>query len=190
MFPTINRFVLPVVAKVFEKLVHQQLYNYLASHNLLNKVQSGFRPQHSTQDVLLKMVDDWKRALDMNDILGTVLIDLSKAFDSIEHSLQLKKLDAYGVEGVEYQWFADYLSARKQRVTVDGEVSEWSPVVKGVPQGSILGPLMFNIFVNDLPHAVKHSTVNLYADDITIYVADHDPATVSARLSEDLARMD
>ena len=181
--------VLPAIAKVFERLVHQQLYNYLASHNLLNEAQSGFRPQHSTQDVLLKTVDDWKKVLDENGILGTVLIDLSKAFDSIDHSLLMKKLQAYGVEDVEHRWFADYLSARKQRVTIDGVVSEWSSVIKGVPQGSILGPLLFNIFVNDLPDVVKHSSINLYADDATIYVSDRDPATVSMRLSEDLARI-
>ena len=138
---------------------------------------------------MIKTIDDWKKALDKDEIVGTVLIDLSKAFNSIDHNLLLKKLDAYGVEGREQCWFTDYLGGRKQRVSLNGEVSQWNDVKRGVPQGSILGPLLFNVFVNDLPDIVEHSTINLYADDTTIYVADHDPNSVSLKLSEDLQRI-
>ena len=113
-----------------------------------------------------------KIALDKNEIVGAVLIDLSKVFDTIDHDLLLKKLDAYGVEGEEKARVADYLNGslgRKQRVSLDGEVSEWSDIRRGVPQGSILGPLLFNIYVNDLPDIVDHAIINLYADDTTIY---------------------
>ena len=146
--------VIPVLAKIFESLVHRQLYHYLETNSLLNDAQSGFRPNRSTQDVLHRTVDDWKIALDQGEIVGTVMIDLSKAFDIIDHPLLLKKLDAYGVRGSELKWFTDYLSGRKQRVVMDGVLSVWKDIVKGVPQGSILGPLLFTIFVNDLPDTV------------------------------------
>ena len=105
---------IPVVGKVFESLVHQQLYSYLDENHLLRENQSGFKPNRSTQDVLLKTIDDWKLALDENKIVASVLIDLSKAFDTIDHDLLLQKLHAYGVRGSELNWFSNYLSGRKQ----------------------------------------------------------------------------
>ena len=105
--------------------------------------------------------------MDAGRIVGTVFIDLSKAFDTINHTLLLNKLCAYGVHGVELAWFTDYLKERKQRVVIDGVSSEWNRVTKGVPQGSILGPLLFVVFVNDLPSVVRKCTVNLYADNTT-----------------------
>ena len=108
----------------------------------------------------------WRIALDRDEIVGTVLIDLSKAFDSIDYDMLLTELEAYGVRGIEKSWFVNYLSGRRQRVVVvNGAMSNWSKMVKGVPQGSILGPLLFMIFTNDMPPAVKHCSVNLYADD-------------------------
>jgi len=124
--------VLPTIAKVFEKLVHLQLYAYLQEHNILHRAQS-------TQDVVVASVDDWRRGLDNNYLVGVVLVDLSRAFDSISHDLLLCKMDHYGIRGKAKQWFQSYLSERKQRVMVDGEVSTWSTVRVGVPQGSILG---------------------------------------------------
>ena len=116
--------VIPVFGKVFESLVHQQLYSYLDENHLLRENQSGFRPNRSTQDVLLKTIDDWKLALDDNKIVASVLIDLSKAFDTIDHDLLLQKLHAYGVRGSELNWFSNYLSGRKQCVVIDGVASE------------------------------------------------------------------
>ena len=106
--------ILPVVAKVFEKLVHQQLHAYLRKHKILHQAQSGFRPGHTTQDVIVASVDDWRRGLDNNHLVGVVLVDLSKAFDSVNHDLLLCKMDRYGIRGKEQCWFHSYLSGRKQ----------------------------------------------------------------------------
>ena len=185
--------VLPVLAKVFESIVHQQLYSYLEKNKILKEEQTGFRPNRSTQDILLRTVDDWRGALDDGDVVATVMIDLSKAFDTINYGLMLKKLSeklwAYCVRGVEFPWFKDYLTNRKQRVVLDGVSSEWSEVSMGVPQGSILGPLLFLIFVNDLPDAVEDCSINLYADDITIYSSDKDPTKLGDRVEKDLGRV-
>lgn len=106
---------LPIIAKIFEAMVHTQLYSYMETNSYMQHSQV-FRPQHSTQDVLIKSVDDWRRALDKDEITGTIMIDLSKAFDSVDHQILLEKLEAYGVEGREKEWFREYLSGRRQQV--------------------------------------------------------------------------
>ena len=131
------------MAKWFEFFVTNQLRHYLESNKLLNVAQSGFRANHSTQDVLLKCTDDWKTALDDGKIVGTVMIDLSKAFDSIDHTLLMQKLEALGIREKENTWFQSYLQGRKQRVIVSNVCSEWRSVAAGVNQGSVLGPLLF-----------------------------------------------
>ncbi len=106
--------VLPTVAKVFERIVHRQLYSYLEENQLLHQEQSGFRPHHSTMDALLKVTDNFRKALDANELLGAVFIDLSKAFDSIDHELLLQKLESYGIHDSGLRWFQNYLSGRRQ----------------------------------------------------------------------------
>ena len=169
--------VMPVAhSEVLQSLVHDQFYTYMETNKLLDPAQSGFRPHHCTQDVLAKSVDDWKIALDEGKMVGTVLIDLSKAFNTINHTV-LNKLYAYGVRGVELVWFTDYLRDRKQRVVMDGVSSDWNKVMKGVPQGLIL----FVVFVNDLSSVVRKCSVNLYVDDTTIYTSNEDPLLVGKK---------
>ena len=139
--------VLPVVSKVFERLLHQQLYDYLQKHSILHPAQSGFRPQHTTQDVLDSMVDDWRKALDDNKLVGAVMVKLSRAFDMVNHSILLRKMNSYGVRGKELKWFQDYLTGRGQRVCVGDEKSEWANIRRGVPQGSILGLPLLTMYV-------------------------------------------
>ena len=135
--------VLPGIAKVFESIVHQQVFFYFLSNNPLTPAQSGFRPGHSTQDLLLMVTEDWKSALDYNDFVGAVFIDLSKAFDSLDHSLLFAKLSGYGFDDNSMQWFTDYLLCWRQHVVLDHTFSDWATVVRGVPKGSVLGPLLF-----------------------------------------------
>ena len=128
-------------------------------------------------------------ALDMGQCIGTVLVDLSKVFDSTDHTVLLSKLKSFVIKGMEFNWFSDYLSRCKQRVVVDDHSSEWAHVTQGVPQGSILGPLLFLLYVNDLPAVVDECSVSLYADDVTIYYASKDAGRVSEALNADLQRI-
>ena len=169
--------VLPVLAKVLESVVAGQLTDYLEFNKLLSDAQSGFWSKHCTQD--------WKTALDKDKVVGTVMIDLSKAFDSICHSLLLRKLEAIGVCDTALIWSTSYLTGRRQGILTHSACSEWRHVTTGVPQGSILGPLLFLIFVNDLPAIVQHCSISLYADDTSIYVSNPDPTTVGKLLEED-----
>ena len=160
--------VLPIIVKIFERLLHRQLYRYLQMHSILYSTQSGFRPQHTTQDVVVAMVDEWRKALDEDKLVGAVMLDLSKAFDLVNHSILLKKMERYGIRGVELSWFMDYLTGRSQRVCVGQDRSDWIDVHKGVPQGSVLGPLLFILYVNDLPRVLEACTIKQYADDTTV----------------------
>ena len=181
--------IVPIVAKVFESLVHKQVSKYLDKFGMLHKAQSGFRANHCTQDALLKTVEDWRGNLERKEIVGSVSVDLSKAFDSINHCLLLQKLALYGFWDESLEWFRNYLSGRRQRVAFGDEMSEWVNVRMGVPQGSILVPLLFTIFVNDLPATLSRSKVMLYADDTTVYFADPSGQRVEEVLTENLGQL-
>jgi hypothetical protein len=164
--------ILPCISLVVEKIVNTQITSYF--QNILNSNVSAYRKCYNTQYVVLKAVEDWKMSLDANKVAGGICIDLSKAFDVIPHGLLLSKLYAYGCNLNTVNFFYNYLSNRSQRVKVDNERSPWMPIVKGVPQGSVLGPAMFNIFVNDIFSAVKHCSIYNYADDnVLSYAADN-----------------
>lgn len=178
--------ILPIVSKVLESLIHSQVYSYIQEAGILNEVLSGFRHGYCAQDALLRTVDDWRSGLDENKVVGVVFVDLRKAFDSIDHGLLLRKLAQYGIAGSSLKWFECYLSERRQRVVVGYEFSRWVAVRSGVPQGSILGPLLFNIFVNDLPDVVQTSKIMLYADDTTLYYASSCMSEMKEVLTRDL----
>jgi hypothetical protein len=150
---------------------------------------SGFLRGHSCCTALVKMVDDWRLALDDRKVVGSVAVDLSKAFDSICHNLLLAKLRAYGVSDGAIKFLQSYLTDRKQRVKVNGVFSDWSPMLCGVPKGSLLGPLLFNIFINDLNYTVDISSLRLYADETTTYASDFNVTTMEFFLNQDLAKL-
>ena len=182
--------VLPVVVKVLERLVHRQLYACLQEKTLLHSSQFGFRPGYSTQDVLVSLVDEWREALDDDKLVGTIFMHLSKAFDMVDHSILLRKLAKFGIGGDELRWFLGYLRDRKQRVCVSEAASKWTTIHRGVPQGSILGPRLFILYVNDLPLTIPSSNVRQYADDTTVSVVRADKRDLEQCLETDLKAMD
>ena len=143
------------------------MYEHLTKHNLLSIHQSGFHPYHSCDTALIKLTDSLVTNMDKGLISGLNLTDYRKAFDLVGHATLFKKLSIYGISGRSPQWFNWYLNDRKQRVMIQRRLSSPQSTTTGVPQGSILGPLLFILFVNDLPLDVSKSTVKIYADDTT-----------------------
>ena len=135
--------------------MHQRLYKFLELCNVLYSLQFGFRQKHSTNHALISMTEAIKSTIDNKRFGCGVFIDLKKAFDTVNHDILLKKLEHYGVRGTAFDWFSSYLSNREQFVSVNGQVSEKLVINCRVPQGSVLGPLLFLLYINDLPNASK-----------------------------------
>ena len=173
--------ILPVVSKIFEKLLCNQLSNYF--DNIFSKFQCGFRKGFNAQHSLLLMIDKWKKAIDSNKVFGAILTDLSKAFDCICHDLLIAKLHAYGLSLPALKMIQDYLQNRKQRTKIGSSYSAWENIIVGVPQGSILGPLLFNIFLCDLFLEHENSWFTNYADDTTPYAVANDTTEVLENLT-------
>jgi hypothetical protein len=163
--------ILPCMSKIIERIVHTRLNKYLNQFNLLPTNQSGFRKNFSTCTALTKITDDACLGLDSGKVTILLLLDFSKAFDSINHKLLLAKLHFFGFDLVALKFIESYLGNRQQMVKLNGNVSEPKPIHMGVPQGSILGPLLFTIFTSDLPDQIKNCKTHLYADDTQIYLS-------------------
>ena len=178
--------VLPVIAKVFEKVVFDQTYNFLNDNDLLSKEQSGFRHLHSTLTAMLDATDQWYTNMDNGLINAILFVDLKKAFDTIDHEILLGILNRYGFSNQTVELFRNYLSGRTQ-ITVINNVSSGScEITCGVPQGSILGPLLFLLYINDLPKCQLVSNGRLFADDTNLTYADNDLNKITSVLNDDL----
>ena len=181
---------LPICSKIFEKLIYNSLYKFLEDRNLLNPNQSGFRSGDSCINQLISITHDIYTAFDANPSLEVrgIFLDISKAFDRVWHDCLIMKLLSYGVKGKLIELIKKFLSNRYQRVLLNGKCSKWERIKAGVPQGSILGPLFFLIYINDLPTNLE-SVVKLFADDTSIFSVIKDPNLSSIILNNDLEKI-
>ena len=166
--------ILPIASKVLEKCVHSQVLNHLEDNKLLSDAQ---------------FLDDIRKNMDKGQLTGAIFIDLRKAFDTLSHSLIISKLPEYGIIGVGREWFTNYLYARQQCVSLNGERSSFNPVNCGVPQGSILGPLLFIMHFNEIKASLKHCNLLMYADDTVIYYSHKNMEQIEEKLQVDFTNI-
>lgn len=161
---------LSVFDKILEKIMYNRLYSHLQNNNILYKYQFGFRKNYSTSLALIEVIDNIYKNMDEGNFCTGVFFDLQKAFDTVDHSILLFKMYNYGVRGVVYDWFKSYLSNRVQYTCIGSNKSDVVGITCGVPQGSVLGPLLFLIYMNDIGNAVPNDDVKLFADDTNLFV--------------------
>lgn len=181
--------ILPIFSKILERAVKNQLSDFLEKNKLLTNSQFGYRQERSTKLASTFVFDDIRKHIDNGQMVGAVYIDLTKAFDTVGHGILLNKLQEYGVGGRELEWFTNYLFNRNQVVCIDNTTSTKQQCTSGVPQGSIIGPLLFILFFNDFPECLKHSNVTMYADDTVVYVNGKEKTEIDKLLNEELERI-
>ena len=181
--------VLNSFSKIFELVVHEQLYEFLETNGMLGQSQFGFRKNRSTQHAVTLLTDQIRQGMDRGKFTGSVFVDLSKAFDTVDHGCVLSKLKCYGIKEKEFCWFESYLFGRKQYVAYDNTNSEIQSVLCGVPQGSVLGPLLFVILMNDLEIVLDKCKIILYADDTVLCTSNTDINLIVSELNHDLKLM-
>ena len=178
--------VLPAFSKLFEKIMYNRLIQFINENKLLYKYQFGFQKGKSTEMALIILLDKITEALDQGKYVIGVFLDFSKAFDTVDHSILLQKLERYGICGLYLDWFKDYLSNRKQCVTYNGCQSSYQTIKCGVPQGSILGPLLFLLYINDLSTVSNACFSILFADDTNMFITGRNINEMCQQLNEDL----
>ena len=178
--------VISVVAKVFEKLVYQQLKSFMTKNNILVDLQSGFRAKHSTETTLLSSTNEWLCNMDKGLFTGVLFLDLKKAFDTVDHSILLAKLEKYGIQGCSLEWLKSYLKDRKQVCSINGKKSSAKDIKYGVPLGSNLGPILFLLYINDLPNSLKTSKPSMFADDTNLTCIGQNSNEIEIKLNEEL----
>ena len=197
--------IVPILSKILERVVFNQLINYLNDNDLLHPNHHAYRAQHNTSTAMIQMYGGWVQAVESGELAGVCLLDMSAAFDVVDHNLLIQKLSLYGFDDESLGWVNSYLSGRSQCVLIEGCLSKLLPVNVGVPQGSILGPLFYTLFTNELPEVIhdsldeeseeklwpafhladeKNGSICCYADDTTFTSTDPDHATLSLKLTE------
>ena len=174
------------INKIFEKIMHKRIYSFLDKFNLLYKLQFGFRSKYSTSHALIHMTETIRAALDSGHVTCGIFVDFQKAFDTVNHEILLKKLEHYGFRGRVNDWFRSYLTDRKQKVVINGFESSSKSLLHGVPQGSVLGPILFLIYINDLHHCIKYCTTYHFADDTNLLNVCKDYKTLQKQVNYDL----
>ena len=176
---------LPLCGKILEKIIFDQVYAFLDENRLISTMQSGFRPGDSCIYQLISITSDIYRNFERHDETRALFLDISKAFDKVWHEGLIHKLKSNGISGNLLSFFENYLSQRHQRVTLNGSESSWRSISAGVPQGSVLGPLLFLIYINDLTENIK-SQMRLFADDSSIFTPVIDVQVTHEQLVQDL----
>ena len=179
---------LSVIGKVMERCIYKHVYNYMLDNNIIISHQSGFTPGDSAINQLLNITNEFGKALDEGKEIRVIFFDISKAFDRVWHRGLLSKLQSIGIKGNLLLWFENYLSNRRQRVVINGCCSEWKNIKAGVPQGSILGPLLFIIYINDIVNEIN-SNIKLFADDTSLYLIVDDPISTAESLNSDINKI-
>ena len=177
------------IDKIFEKLIKSRLVAFLDDNKIIFKCQFGFRNKYSTTHALINLTELIRSNIDKGLYSCGVFIDLQKAFDTVDHEILLSKLHHYGVRGISNQWFRSYLTNRKQFVSIAGIDSMKRTVNHGVPQGSVLGPILFLIYINDLHHALQNCQTNLFADDTCLLSSDSNLQSLETKVNSDLSRL-
>jgi hypothetical protein len=180
---------LSILAKVFERVAFKYLFNYFRDHFMISIWQSGFLPGTSTVTQLIEIYDQFCKAVSAGKDIRVVFLDISKAFDRVWHEGLIHKLKGHGITGTLLRWLQSYLTDRQQRVIINGAKSEWGSIKAGVPQGSVLGPLLFLIFINDITHVIRHCKIRLFADDTCLYIEVEDPEEAALALNNDLTNI-
>ena len=170
-----------IVCKIFETIIRDKITYFLESHALITHHQHGFRTGHSCTTQLLELMEDFTNFYEMEIPFDCIYLDFAKAFDRVSHQRLLTKLYNIGIRGNLMNWIKDFLKGREQRVVVNNEFSDWASVVSGIPQGSVLGPSLFTIFINDIPNDIT-SNVFFFIDDTKLYNSAH----INNLIQEDL----
>ena len=177
---------LPTVSKICEKHINKHRVGYLNKHKLLQESQSVFRYKHSCQTALIKLIDSWTECIGRGDLIGALFLDFRKAFDLVDLAILIKKLSIYKFSSSAIQWFKSYLNNRQQTIECDKGFTDFLNILPGVPQGSILCPTLFLLFINDLPLCFEHCSSDLYADDTTVHTKDSSVNSIEQNIMYDI----
>ena len=178
-----------IIGKILEKLMYKRLYTFLNNNNIIYNLQFGFRQQYSTSYALINITEIIRKALDDGNIGCGVFVDLQKDFDTVDHQILLAKLSHYGIRRVSNDWFKSYLSNSSQYVSINGYESGLAAINFGVPQGSVLGPLLFLLYINDLNQAITFCKVHCCADDANLLCLGNSIKKLNKLVNADLKRL-